>query len=51
MHRVNDLRLIRQRPAPVQQRPAKVIDLEVRRAERLERLLQHVQKPVRPDAA
>ena len=50
MHRLHDLRLIRQRPAPVRDRAAKVIALEVRRAEKLERI-QQLQRPVRPDAA
>ena len=50
MHRLHDLRLIRQRPTPVQDRAAKVIALEVRRAATLERLQKH-QRPTRPDAA
>ena len=50
MHRLHDLRLIRQRPAPARDRAAKVIALEVRRAEKLERIQQH-QQPKRPDAA
>jgi hypothetical protein len=50
MHRLHDLRLIRPRPTPVQDRAAKVIALEVRRAARLERLQKH-QRSTRPDAA
>jgi len=50
MHRVHDLRLIRQRPAPARDRSAKVIALAARRAEKLERL-QQLQQPTRPDAA
>jgi hypothetical protein len=50
MHRLHDLRLIRQRPAPVRERAAKVIALEARRAEKLERI-QRLQQPQRPDAA
>ena len=51
MHRLHDLRLIRQRPTPVRDRAAKVIALEVRRAQKLERLQQLQQQPTRPDAA
>ena len=47
MHRVHDLRLIRQRPAPARDRSAKVIALAARRAEKLQQL----QQPTRPDAA
>jgi hypothetical protein len=50
MHRLHDLRLIRQRPVPARDRAAKVIALEARRAEKLERL-QKLQQPTRPDAA
>ena len=50
MHRLYDLRLIRHRPTPVQDRAAKVIALKARRADRLERLQQY-QRPPRPDAA
>ena len=50
MYQVHDLRLIQQRPTPVQDRAAKVIALEVRRAAKLERLQKHKQRP-RPDAA
>ena len=50
MHRLHDLRLIRLRPTPVQDRAAKVIALEARRAAKLERLQKH-QRPTRPDAA
>lgn len=50
MHRLHDLRLIRLRATPVQDRAAKVIELQVRRAARLERLRKY-EKPPRPDAA
>ena len=49
MHRLHDLRLLRQRPTPVQERAAKVILLQTRRAAQLERLLKHEQ-PTRPAA-
>jgi hypothetical protein len=49
MHRLHDLRLLRLRPAPVQDRAAKVIALQTRRAARLERLRQH-ERPGRPAA-
>ena len=48
MHRLHDLRLIRQRPTPVQDRAAKVIALEARRAEKLERIRQHRRSPRGP---
>jgi hypothetical protein len=50
MHRLHDLRLIRLRPTKAQDRAAKVIALQVRRAARLERQEKH-KHPARPDAA
>jgi hypothetical protein len=50
MHRLHDLRLIRLRPTPVQDRAAKVIALQVRRVAQLERLEKH-RHETRPDAA
>jgi hypothetical protein len=51
MHTLHELRLVRLRPNSVQNRPAKVIELNVRREQRLERLQRLETKPTRPDAA
>ena len=52
MNRFYEFRLIQaSRPAESRTKPAKVIELESRRAQRLERIRQHAQKPGRPDAA
>ena len=52
MNRVYEFRLLQAtRPTENRTQPAKVIALESRRAQRLERIRRYAQKPVRPDAA
>jgi hypothetical protein len=52
MNRLHELRLIQAtRAVENRTRPARVIDLESRRAQRLERIRRLSERPVRPDAA
>ncbi len=51
MRPLYDLRLIRRRPEPAPILPSKVIQLESRRAERLERIRRKGRERMRPDAA
>ena len=52
MHLLYEFRLIQStRPVDSRTRPAKVIELESRRAQRLERIRRLAEKPRRPDAA